>query len=446
MGLTDKLAQNITKNLENSIDDKLSNVLNELTNTPPQHNDSKTELSIDDIKKALKGESLSQTVESVYEETNKFYNENMKTSTLKNMLNKVEGRVLDKTELFTVSTVDNVEKYDKTDLIETEEGYTIEKKQLDRVLKEGILNNRINIKVNIVGTRFILEGIYNYQIKKGKDYIDIIYPEYIERRHKNKIEILKKNNRGEWKVIPALTVTHELGFLIFSYEFNVSLMSYGLLEFVLAYSETFSVIQKDIKTGSTQVFVDEYLLPSKHYLRENYMKKPRRNPVDISAGDNNLIESVTPATKIDSYSQAKEMLQQEISSLLQMDKTILFSTQTAEATKIASNQTIDTINRIKQKYQEVINKFLIDLLGTDMFKYDIEEYVVKNEEVLYNNVSKAVTGSFMTIKRAVYKTMENSTQDEKDTEYLTLMYQKGIPFSAEEEERARELNILSTEF
>lgn len=413
---------------------------------------------IEFIEKIGLGSSCKQVrsilVKSFFEEKNEFYQNNMKTVLFKTLINKISSRVLDDYEYLDVNN-EPVEKIKFINGID----FKVKKHELKSISENLLLYGVTHIKVDIINNEFILKVVEPYKIIEFDNGFGYLFKKnakiLLEKRffevEKGKfyIQILEYNEKDKELVILEEYENSFNNNLIFKLESNLEIVTDGLLEMLMMYSQLFGSVQKEILMSTIKVFADKGYLNSEgyDYLREAYVPVSTPDQSESLTDSNKpLFQTYQSDIRAEELNKLRDFIKDEISTVLQMDKASLgidTTNETATASVIKLSQTADTINTIKKIIEEQVNKFLNDFTSNSI-SINIPDYQVKNEEKTLNNVTSAINSKtpLITLKTAINKLHENWTEEQKEVEYLTIMFQNGIIFTSEQEKRAIELNIM----
>lgn len=384
------------------------------------------------------------------EENNNFYNANIRSGIFKTIIDQLVAKVTSNLDM------GKIEAQLRTSFNGDIFGgnLNITEKNIIDITQQLILYDETYVKLNINEDGNVdLIIVKPFAICKFKNGLGHIYfkggNSYVEKRYEIGgnyfIETLMKktNTRDNFKSITTETLLFK-DILFYNISAEINLTTKALLEQILLYSELNSIIQKEIRNGESQQFIDKQYINK--YLRSNMI--PVNSP-DILNSDGNskpIFEFVQPNLRSTELKQMKDLIKEEIASLYKIDKGILgldSSNDTTIASRQKTNTTIESINRLRVIIQDSINRFLIEVTNNSNNMIDFGKYVSTDVTDITNNNAVAINSNQATIKTVVEQRNPTWSNEKIEIEYLTIMYQRGIAFTKKEEELAIKYGVLA---
>lgn len=435
---------------------------NKLSNTSTY----KKKLAIEDLKKALdvksvymyrskqmgagylKSQNFNFLVNSIYEESNSFYDTNMRNSILKTITNQLVSKTLGDA---TFGIEEN-----KIRISDGEDVYIgdikISSDFIEEITKSLILFNDCYVKMNVNENGEMVpivikpfkvckfeNGYGHFYSKNGIDFLEKRVME--EKAYIYNYIYVEK--RKEYELKEKIEIpTNQLEF--YHVESKLDIVSVGLIEQILKYVELDTIYQKEIKLGDTNLFIDEQY-KNRGSGRENLIPVKGPENLDANSLEKPLFEFVQPILRFNDLIIAKDDIKKEISTIMLMDNQTLgidTSGVTATSIRVGNSTTISTINKIRGELSELINNALYIITGNDKNKINLSTYQINDVTSIINENATAINSNQMTIKTSVERLHPTWTNEEIEKEYLNLMYQNGIIYTAEEEIKAINYGII----
>lgn len=389
---------------------------------------------------------------SILNETNDFYSSHIKSGIAKTMSERISARVLDDYEI--VSNDDKERKITQDiNIYNKKYKYKMNNDFFDfsDIVKNLIWYSKIYILLVKEEDKISFKSIPPFRIDKiNKEYYykyefngDAYYKIYNEKTIKTyKIE------RGKSEYISI--EDNQFGFMpIIEMSLGSEITNISTTENILMFSEALTLLQKEIKTSSHQVFLSkEYIknnsLINSHFVVVNTPKVEYK----MTDAPKPLYEVYSPEIRTDQINNLLDKCKDNISQNMQMDKSTLgldnnTSTQTATESKINSTTSMETINKIKKDVQIQLNK-LFSYITKDKYKIVINPYSYEDKKAELDIYTQELNNGFIDYEEAVRLSHPEYSDKEIKETYLTILYRKGIPITQKERKEMKKLGIIPT--
>jgi hypothetical protein len=381
---------------------------------------------------------------SILKESNSFFDSNIKTSKLEEVVKKINAKVLDEFSFY-----DLTNEGEPIEVFNTESGsFIFDRSELAKLSEQLIIYGNSFCKVNIVDGKFDFNFIEPFKVFENELFTDVVFSKkgkiLIERRFENEIQILKESaSSGKLEVI-SKNVHNTENKLIFKIDMGDSVITNGSIEMILMQSKLFTTLNHEVESTKTKIFMDQTYLKFYNSIREHFV--PVASPEMIEENNSRpIFEALQSNLKSDDLKKANEILENQIATNLMLDKSTLgLSSVTATELNMSTSQTCDTINILKSKVENAITLFICELLNSDDYFIKIKDYSIKNEKENITLTSQLLQVGAITELSAVKKLNPEWSLLEQKIEAYSLMYQKGTPFTEKQRIEAVELGILQS--
>ena len=447
-----KNANHLTKNdLTNMYNPKTKLTISELKEATQEYTSNKYLNIFNELGfKVNYSQQKNVKINKFYNEELSFYEVNLKNNLFKNLISQIKDFVISDVKLSKKNGDGTVEKITKISDIYNND-LIIDDLILQDMIISGLLYERFYIKINLEEGQYNIEVLPDYKVFKnnqGNYYIPFFVDgeTFIEFRNEKEIIIYKIDKKGGL----AEKERYDNSFLsplIFKMDVKSKIVSEGLLELLLLYSQVLTAFQKEVILSTIKVFADKgfFSWEKYTYLREHF--EMVETPTSLSAETQNkpLFETIQPNLRASDYDLSRDLVKEEIATTMRLDKSILgldSSFNTATEVKARNVNSIKTINNLKKVFEISINNFLKEFLKTEDYYVNFGFFTIENEKDIAEKVSNLKRNGLITTKSAIEELNPDLTNEEIEVEYLTLIYKNGEIMTADEEKRAKELGIM----
>lgn len=398
----------------------------------------------------LEGEQYkSWMIDSIVEETNQFYLQNIKSNTLKNITKKLNTRIIDNLKL-NGKNVDSIPY--KFIINESEYGYIVDRNTVKEISQALLLCDNVCLRLYSPQS-----GIIKSIVVKPHQYLEyngsFFFPYcsdgiwYVEQR--SYIDgVLHVDtliwSKGKLYKSNSVTMTTSSA-MVYKYSTDIELVSNGALELILMYSQFWGTVDKEIVLAVLQLFVDQGYINNTDALHLREYLVPVSNPDTDMVGEEAkpLFEVVQPNLRSTDLRELRSFIKDEIIEVLGLDKAAIGfndDISTATQTKVMNSQTVDTINDIKASIETAINYFLTSITGTNS-KIEIERYRINDQSTIIQDNQIALASRQMDIKEAVFREFPTKSQEENEEHYLRILLRNDLRLMPDEVELAKKYNL-----
>lgn len=403
------------------------------------------------INQKLKNDMI---VASVFNETNPWFDDHFKNNLLKNMTKKLSARILDNYNIYeSRNDIKNIIKEFSIKVDNNVYNFSFDEKFLIKLCVNNLLYNKSYVKFNLVDGKIVLDIVEPFKIKLDK-VNEISYQLYYnqngqpsyEERTKDDIKYYTYNDKTKkWEYIRSdINPLKMLGVYDFNMEYN--LINKATLENILMYTKVDTLLAKEINNGTMMIFADmgyfnEGFDPEQIGMR--FVKTPENNTLD--ANMNTLFQVVQHDIRAEGIRNIHDLVKEKIAESLLLDKGSLgldSTTETATATKIKNATAIDTINSLKQAFEDAFNNMLFEIFGNRDYKFYVDSYKTSDLESLLQQAQIGLVGGSMSTSRAVQLVNNDLTPEEMIKEVVLVKIENGKTLTNEEKEYAVGNNLL----
>lgn len=384
-------------------------------------------------------------------ENGEFFDGEFKTNILNNIIKRVVSNIMDDYTL----TINDEERNDINISIEGQtKTLLLNDKLLSNIAGKLLLYNKCFIYFDTDKYDNIVDvELFNpWQVFEYKDKTTLLLFEnnepVVKEFYDNKIATYKKNNKNEWEL--ADTLDHNIDFkLIHKINYEYNLISDGVLETILSRSYIISAMNKEILTGTQQIFSDAtYTNNGYQYGRLVY--RHIDTPEMAQLGDDKPFwEVVSGEMRSEKFKEMLEINTDIIASNLMLDKlTIGMETTQTTATEIRTRTitAINTINDLKTKMQDAINLLLNNFNEQLKIELVIAPYKNNDKLTLIEMGQKALASGCMSVERVVELVNNNLTSEQKLHEICLIKIENNKQLTKDEYEYAYSTGLIDSSY
>ena len=385
----------------------------------------------------------------VLQERGEFYNGEFKTNILNNIIKRVVSNIFDDYNLM----INNEERNDINISINGKtKTLLLNDKLLCNIAGKCLLYNKCFVLFdtekydNIIDVQLLNPWqVFEYQDKTvvlSFENNETIVKEYYE----NKIATYKRNKKNEWELCDTQDHNIDLN-LIHKVNYNYNLISEGVLETILSRSYIISAMNKEVLTGTQQIFSDAtYLNNGYQYGRLVY--RHIDTPEMAQLGDDKPFwQVVNGEMRSDKFKELLEINTDIIASNLMLDKlTIGMETTQTTATEIRTRTitAINTINDLKQKMEDAINAMLKNFNQQLNVTLTIAPYKNNDKLTLIEMGQKALASGCMSVERVVEMVNTNLTSEQKLHEICLIKIENNKQLTKDEYDYAYSTGLIDS--
>lgn len=387
----------------------------------------------------------------VLQENGEFFTEEFKTNILNNIIKRVVSNVMDDYTL----TINDEERNDINISINGKtKTLLLNDKVLCNIAGKCLLYNKCYVLFDTDKYDNIIDvKLFNpWQAFEYKDKTTLLLFEnnepIIKEYYEDKIATYKRNNKNEWEL--SDTQDHNVNFnLIHKVSCDYNLISEGVLETILSRSYIISAMNKEILTGTQQIFSDAtYTNSGYQYGRLVY--RHIDTPEMAQLGDDKPFwEVVSGEMRSDKFKEMLEINTDIIASNLMLDKlTIGMETTQTTATEIRTRTitAINTINDLKTKINEAINLLLNQFSEQLNIKLTIAPYKNNDKLTLIEMGQKALASGCMSVERVVEMVNTNLTSEQKLYEVCLVKIENNKKLTKDEYDYAYSTGLIDSDY
>lgn len=403
------------------------------------------------INKTLKNNMVTS---SIYNETNPWYDNHFKNNLLNNMTRKLTSRLLDNYNIYEYKNdIKNIVKQFSIKIDNTTYPFYFTEEILQELCAKSLLYSKCYLKFNLVDGRIKLEVLDPYKIKldtKNNIAYQLYYdkdmtPSYVQID--NKVERFYKWNEKLKRFDLNETIVNPLKMTgVYEFNFNYNLINKGTLENILMYTKIDTLLAKEINNGTLMIFADQSYFTdgfNPEQIGMRYVNTPENNKIDNSM--NTLFQVVQHDLRAESIRNLHDLLKEKTAESLMLDKSSLgldSTIETATATKIKNSTSIDTINSLKQCFEDSFNHLLFDIFKNNDYKLYVESYKNSDLESLLQQAQLGLVGGSMSVEKAVHLVNNDLTPEELIKEIVLVKIENGKTMTNEEKQFAIDNNLI----
>lgn len=388
-------------------------------------------------------------VDSIADETNQFYCQNVKSNTLKNITKKLNTRIIDNLKL----NGKNVDAIPYKFVINgSEYKYIVDRNTVKEISQALLLCDNVCLRLyspEVSTIKSIVVKPYQYLEYNGSFFFPYCSNGkwYVEQRthidgalHIDTLIWHAGKLKGESSIMIETSSA-----MVYKYSTDIELVSQGALDLILMYSQFWGTVDKEIILAVLQLFVDQGYVNNCEALHLREYLVPVSNPDTDMVGEEAkpLFEVVQPNLRSTDLRELRSFIKDEIIEVLGLDKAAIGfndDISTATQTKVMNSQTVDTINDIKSSIETAINYFFTAITGVSS-KIEIERYRINDQSTIIQDNQIALASRQMDIKEAVFREFPTKSQEENEEHYIRILLRNDLRLMPDEVELAKKYNL-----
>lgn len=402
-----------------------------------------------DFVKFTESDKRNCVIFDVLQENGEFFVEEFKTNILNNIIKRVVSNILDDYTL----TINDEERNDINISINGKtKTLLLNDKLLCNITGKCLLYNKCYVYFDTEKYDNIIDvKLFNpWQVFEYKDKTVLLLIEnnktVVKEFYDDKIATYKRNKKNEWEMSDVKD--HNINFKsIYKVNCEYDLISEGVLETILSRSYIISAMNKEVLTGTQQIFSDAtYTNYGYQYGRLVY--RHIDTPEMAQLGDDKPFwEVVSGEMRSDKFKEMLEINTDIIASNLMLDKlTIGMETTQTTATEIRTRTitAINTINDLKTKINDAINLLLNQLSDQLNIKLTIAPYKNNDKLTLIEMGQKALASGCMSVERVVEMVNTNLTSEDKLHEVCLIKIENNKQLTKDEYDYAYSTGLIDS--
>ena len=402
-----------------------------------------------DFVKFTESDKRNCVIFDVLQENGEFFVEEFKTNILNNIIKRVVSNILDDYTL----TINDEERNDINISINGKtKTLLLNDKLLCNITGKCLLYNKCYVYFDTEKYDNIIDvKLFNpWQVFEYKNKTVLLLIEnnktVVKEFYDDKIATYKRNKKNEWEMSDVKD--HNINFKsIYKVNCEYDLISEGALETILSRSYIISAMNKEVLTGTQQIFSDAtYTNYGYQYGRLVY--RHIDTPEMAQLGDDKPFwEVVSGEMRSDKFKEMLEINTDIIASNLMLDKlTIGMETTQTTATEIRTRTitAINTINDLKTKINDAINLLLNQLSDQLNIKLTIAPYKNNDKLTLIEMGQKALASGCMSVERVVEMVNTNLTSEDKLHEVCLIKIENNKQLTKDEYDYAYSTGLIDS--
>jgi hypothetical protein len=380
--------------------------------------------------------------ESIYSETNSFYNTNMRTSLGVKLMKMMVNQVFDTNTKLIINGKESKEVVYKGQKVDFNLNHC------KTILTQLNLQGKCGILIRPSTGTYKVDAVapWKYTIDE-KEIVTIALRNLSEKDYTVSMgygksdEIKVKLSDKDEKIVKDSVMFFEVR--------GEKLFTDGVLEYLLLYSEMMTSIQHENKATMAKIFTTKGMLSDTELKSNRSYYIPVVN-VDANSNltgtDSNkpLFEVVTPSIRFDQYLKGMDIVCHEIASILDVDPTLVASSMNATTAISIDSKTASTINDKKAEVEHNINNLLETLFG-EAVRVQIEPMELQSKEAKVKNGVVLLGANASTSLQLIRELNPNWTEKEIMIEYLKCEIKASKPLTEDEKELAIKYKLQTEE-